>query len=59
MREEVSRRAGVRARLSFLTPCLLLAILLAACAASGGSDDANNAKNGGFYGSVLGGWSHP
>jgi hypothetical protein len=34
-----------------------LLLLVAACAAENSADSSENAKNHGFYGSVLGGWT--
>jgi hypothetical protein len=45
-----------------IAPVQLLAVaglllLVAACAAGSSTDASDNAKNHGFYGSVLGGWT--
>jgi hypothetical protein len=34
-------------------------LLLTGCAADNSGNNSDNAKNGGFYSGVSGGWSHP
>jgi hypothetical protein len=58
---KVSLRRPVRGPIKLAGRCAVagLLLLVAACAAAGSADDPDNAKNHGFYGSVIGGGVPP